>query len=344
MMRRQIFLWMGLIVLFSVLAIHQECLADSTYRARSGSNLYNIAKKHGVTVDAIRQANNLSSDRLKPGQLLVIPTKGDKSASKGPSKKASRSASVRRTAAAKAQIYSVKSGDTLSGISKKTGLSVTQLKKINHLRGTALKPGQKIVLARATAKTQHSNRDEARYRTPAIGEDEELDDEDGPAAGSQEDTTEVERDLISSAELLGNWKDPEEQRLFVKVVKGFLGAPYRFGGSTVRGIDCSGFVAKIYQFFDINLPRTAREQSRVGMSVDRDNLDVGDLVFFNTRRAFGHVGIYIGNNQFIHAAAGKKREVSISNLDEPYYNKHFVKAVRLKGKEKEQAKTGNGSV
>jgi len=343
MMRRQIFLWMGLIVLFSVLAIHQECLADSTYRTKSGSNLYNIAKKHGVTVDAIRQANNLSSDRLKPGQLLVIPTKGTKSVSRG-STKASRSASVRKPAAATPQIYSVKSGDTLSGISKKTGLSVAQLKKINRLRGTALKPGQKIVLARATARTQPSKRDEERYRTSAAREEEELDDEDGPAAGSQEDATEVERDVISSAELLGNWKDPEEQRLFVKVVKGFLGAPYRFGGSTVRGIDCSGFVAKIYQFFDINLPRTAREQSRVGMSVDRDSLDVGDLVFFNTRRAFGHVGIYIGNNQFIHAAAGKKREVSISNLDEPYYHKHFVKAVRLKGKEKEQAKTGNGSV
>jgi cell wall-associated NlpC family hydrolase len=337
---------MGLTVLFSVLAIHSECLADSTYRTKSGSNLYSIAKKHGVSVEAIKKANNLSSDRLKTGQVLVIPSKGKGAGSASVAKaKASRQTSAtRKTATAKTQAYTVKAGDTLSGISKKTGISVNQLKAVNHLRRTALKPGQKIVLARVSSGTQHPVRSEARIRTADVREEEELEDDDGLAPGSQEDAAAVEQDLISSAELMGNWKDQEEQQLFVKVVKGFLGAPYRFGGSTVRGIDCSGFVAKIYQFFDVNLPRTAREQSRVGMNVDRDNLDVGDLVFFNTRRAFGHVGIYIGNNQFIHAAAGKKREVSISNLDEPYYNKRFIKAVRLKGKEKEQAKTGNGSV
>jgi cell wall-associated NlpC family hydrolase len=342
-MRRQLCVSLGLIVLLSVLAIHTECLADSTYRIKSGANLYTIAKKHGVSVDAIKKANNLSSDRLKPGQVLTIPSKGSKSASKA-SVKSAKTASTGKTATARTKTYTVRSGDTLSSISKKTGIPLAQLKKINHLRANRLKPGNKIVLARAVSGAQHSERSESRLRTAAISDEEELDDEDGMSAASQEDVAAVEEDLISSAELLGNWKDPEEQRLFVKVVKGFMGAPYRFGGSTVRGIDCSGFVAKIYQFFDINLPRTAREQSRVGMNVDKDSLDVGDLVFFNTRRAFGHVGIYIGNNQFIHAAAGKKREVSISNLDEPYYSKRFVKAVRLKGKEKVQAKTGNGSV
>jgi cell wall-associated NlpC family hydrolase len=342
MTRRQIFLWVGLIVLFSVLVIPPECLADSKYRVRSGSNLYAIAKKHGVSVDAIRQTNNLSSDRLKPGQVLIIPSKKAQGAP-ATAAKASRQASTRK-AAAKSQAYTVRSGDTLSGIAKKTGLSVAQLKKINHLRGSALKPGQKILLARTVPKAHDADRDETRSRDLAVHDEEEMDDEDGvDTGGAQEDTATIERDMVSSAELLGNWKDPDEQRLFVKVVKGFLGAPYRLGGSTVRGIDCSGFVAKIYQFFDVNLPRTAREQSRVGMTVDRDNLDIGDLVFFNTRRAFGHVGIYIGNNQFIHAAAGRKREVSINNLDDPYYSKRFVKAVRLKGKEKEQAKTGNGS-
>ncbi|NPU83577.1 MAG: LysM peptidoglycan-binding domain-containing protein [Syntrophaceae bacterium] len=343
MMRRQLYSSLGLIVLLSVLAIHTECLADSTYRVKSGSNLYSIAKKHGVSVDAIRQANNLSSDRLKPGQVLTIPSKSSKRASRA-SVKSTKVSTAGKTATAKTKTYTIKSGDTLAGISKKTGIPLAQLKKLNHLRANRLKPGDRIVLARAASGAQHSERDESRRLAAAIRDEGEMEEDDGLTADSQEDVAEVEKDMISSAELLGNWKDPEEQRLFVKVVKGFLGAPYRFGGSTVRGIDCSGFVAKIYQFFDVNLPRTAREQSRVGMNVDKDNLDVGDLVFFNTRRAFGHVGIYIGNNQFIHAAAGKKREVSISNLDEPYYSKRFVKAVRLKGKEKEQAKTGNGSV
>jgi peptidoglycan DL-endopeptidase LytE len=92
---------------------------------------------------------------------------------------------------------------------------------------------------------------------------------------------------------------------------------------------------KIYQFFDISLPRTAREQAHVGMRINREELQEGDLVFFNTRRAFGHVGIYIGNNQFVHASSGKKaREVKIDSLDKPYYSQRFIKAVRLKDVEK----------
>ncbi|MDD5168161.1 MAG: C40 family peptidase, partial [Syntrophales bacterium] len=104
---------------------------------------------------------------------------------------------------------------------------------------------------------------------------------------------------------------------------------------SVKGLDCSAFVKKIYQFFDISLPRTAREQAHIGMRVNRAELKEGDLVFFNTVRAFGHVGIYIGNNQFVHASSGKKaREVKIDSLDKPYYNQRFIKAVRLKDVEK----------
>ena len=110
---------------------------------------------------------------------------------------------------------------------------------------------------------------------------------------------------------------------------GFLGAPYRLGGSSVKGIDCSAFVKKIYQFFNIDLPRTAFEQAHTGLGVARSELVEGDLLFFNTRRKLGHVGIYIGNNEFVHASS-RKRGVRVDNLDTPYYNKRFVKAVRLK--------------
>jgi cell wall-associated NlpC family hydrolase len=151
-----------------------------------------------------------------------------------------------------------------------------------------------------------------------------------------EKTAELEGDVQYSENPLGKWRDPEERNLVVKVAKGFLGAPYRLGGSSVQGLDCSGFVRKIYEFFDVNLPRTAREQAKVGMKVAKEELTEGDLVFFNTRRAFGHVGIYIGNNQFVHASSGKKdRHVRIDSLDKPYYNQRFIKAVRLKDLEEE---------
>jgi peptidoglycan DL-endopeptidase LytE len=141
---------------------------------------------------------------------------------------------------------------------------------------------------------------------------------------------EIEKQKNDSVALLGKWSSPDEPKLLVKVALGFLGAPYRLGGSSVTGIDCSGFVRKIYQFFNINLPRTAFEQSRVGMRVPRQELAEGDLLFFNTRKTLGHVGIYIGNNEFVHACS-RKKGVRVDNLDTPYYDRRFIRAVRLKG-------------
>ncbi len=131
-------------------------------------------------------------------------------------------------------------------------------------------------------------------------------------------------------ELLGKWNSPDEVQLFVKVATGFIGAPYRFGGSSLKGIDCSSFVQKIYKIFDITLPRNAAQQSKVGISVSREKLTEGDLVFFHTKRSLGHVGIYIGNNEFVHASS-KGKIIRVDSLDTPYYQKRFQRAVRVKG-------------
>jgi cell wall-associated NlpC family hydrolase len=83
-----------------------------------------------------------------------------------------------------------------------------------------------------------------------------------------------------------------------------LGVPYRFGGtSPLTGFDCSGFVGKVFaDALGFGMPRTAAEMAQMGEQVNRAELKPGDLVFFNTmRRAFSHVGIYLGNNQFVHA-------------------------------------------
>jgi peptidoglycan endopeptidase LytE len=141
----------------------------------------------------------------------------------------------------------------------------------------------------------------------------------------------VGKDITTSAELIGKWQSPDERRLFIKVAMAFLGAPYRWGGVNLRGIDCSAFVQKIYELFGISLPRTAYEQAHMGVHVAKNKLSVGDLVFFNTKRPLGHVGIYIGDSKFVHASSVGSRVVKIDGLDEPYYNKHFATARRLKG-------------
>jgi hypothetical protein len=104
-----------------------------------------------------------------------------------------------------------------------------------------------------------------------------------------------------------------------------LGAHYRSGGtSSDVGFDCSGFVRNIFQqSVGMVLPRSARDQAAVSRKVDRTELQPGDLVFFNTmRRAFSHVGIYIGNGKFIHAARTGKG-VRVDSMSLPYWNSRF---------------------
>ena len=316
MMKRQIFLWMGLMVLFTAFGLSQEAFAKE-YKVRRGDSLAKISIKFGVTTQALMEANGLTSDALQPRQVLIIPDNGKKKIAK-----------TKKMSSHGAEYYVVKKGDTLQRIASKTSHTVGEITRLNHVNARSLKIGQKLVLARhgpvrepATARTGET--DESAEDDDFIGDDDDL--------VMNEDLAEVLKDADSSSELLGNWDSPNERSLFVRVAKGFLGAPYRWGGSTVRGLDCSSFVKKIYEFFDVSLPRTAKEQAHVGQRVSRDELKEGDLVFFNTRRAYGHVGIYIGNNEFVHASAGRERRVRIDTLDKPYYDKRFIKAVRIKG-------------
>jgi len=114
---------------------------------------------------------------------------------------------------------------------------------------------------------------------------------------------------------------------------GLIGVNYKFGGSTPdTGLDCSGLVRYVFQeVTGVTLPRTAKEMSALGAKVGAGDLQPGDLVFFNTRRfAFSHVGIYLGDNRFVHAPS-RGSEVTISQLSQSYWQKHFDGARRLVG-------------
>lgn len=107
-----------------------------------------------------------------------------------------------------------------------------------------------------------------------------------------------------------------------------MGTPYVMGGTSTRGFDCSGFTRYVYKKMHKTLPRTARQQAHIGKAVYKGNLSIGDLVFFNTLGyGISHVGIYIGNNKFIHAASSSG--VTVSSLSESYYKKRYVTARRV---------------
>jgi cell wall-associated NlpC family hydrolase len=137
--------------------------------------------------------------------------------------------------------------------------------------------------------------------------------------------TEAVRDAASTA-----WHSAQDLTSFAL---GLIGVDYKFGGeSPETGLDCSGLVRYVFQqVTGVTLPRTALAMSRVGDKVTLANLEPGDLVFFNTRRfAFSHVGIYLGDNRFIHAPS-RGREVEVAAIDTHFWQKRFNGARRLAG-------------
>ena len=300
------------ICFFSVLLFFLcgQAHSSASHKVKHGKTLKRTSRKYRVSHESHKDIDKPTSAALKRGRMLVA-AQGEARTSRAKTTKG-RSMAVRearRRAPLLEQAvpqqeegdseyieYRVKRGDTVDALARKFDIDREELIDLNRVAKKRLKPGMTVFI-------------------PKTAEE-----------GTEEAVVLYDRPLKP-------WKSEEERGILVKVAKSFAGAPYRYGGESVRGLDCSAFVKKMYEIFEVQLPRSAREQFCAGPPVNREDLSTGDLVFFKTKRFAKyptHVGIYIGDQKFIHASSLFRRGVKVDRLTDTYFTRTYAGAVRVK--------------
>lgn len=295
-----------------LIAAPQLVLASKTHVVRKSESLHSIARKYHVSVEELKSINNLSGNQVAKGARVIIPSHPD-------------AQKKNRNLAEKPKSYKVFKRDTLSGIAKKTGVKIADIRRFNRIKGNKLKPGQVLALTDVSVTEEPPLKIAADNRLKLVNSDllneQEFSDTLAELTDIQSDRP---VDLAKSLE-----ENNASDSKIKKSAYSFLGARYRFGGNSRNALDCSSFTQQVFREQKVNLPRTAREQFNVGSEVMRGDLQKGDLVFFQTYANFpSHVGIYLGNRKMIHASS-RDRRVVISSMDTPYYVSRFLGARRV---------------
>ncbi|MGQ9454805.1 MAG: C40 family peptidase [Armatimonadota bacterium] len=271
----------------------------ATYNVRPGDTLWHIAKKYRTTPQAIAKANGISENAvLKIGKRLYIPTRNAISTKTG-----HQTVSIRRSffthkptmlVAVKDDVF-IRSGP---GTAHKALATVS--------KGTSLKRLARI----------------GNWVKVALG--------DGRCGYVYRPLVEVAGDIGKSPSATYTGEQSAEQPDIVRTALAFRGARYRRGGASRGGFDCSGFTRYVFAKYGITLPHSSAAQAKIGKPVPKSELQPGDLVFFQTyRRGISHVGIYIGNDKFVHAST-HRRGVTVDSLNSSYYASRYRGARRVR--------------
>ena len=274
----------------------------ATHTIKKGETLYAIAKANKTTVSQLCKLNGIKKNTtLKVGKSLKVP---------------GAPAAVTTTA------YKVRSGDALYTIAKKYGTDIATLKSLNGLKGNTLRAGQTIKVPSANtvkvaAKTVKKSNRKLAQTLSSLPKSTYMKKEPS------------KKDVFNLGDIFFGEDTNEE---VVEVAKTKLGNRYVWGATGTKGtFDCSGFTKYCYKKNGIDIPRTSIMQSKYGKFVKRSELQKGDLIFFDTSRGrkgyVNHVGIYVGDNKFIHASSAKKKVV-ITSLDKTFYSQRYMGARR----------------
>jgi cell wall-associated NlpC family hydrolase len=209
--------------------------------------------------------------------------------------------------------YSVRAGDNLYRIAKNFGTTPTALQAANRLKSSNIKVGQVLKIpVTGTEAAEPKPSSVLKNTVPA----------------HETYISAAPKASVDTAQTADAYSSSTPLRL---AQAGFelIGVRYKFGGTGNGSFDCSGLVKNLFSKFNIELPRSSKEQYKQGQKVSRDDLKVGDLVFFSSGGSQPtHVGIYMGDDKFLHAAR-KARKVVISDLSKLWYTMRYIGARRV---------------
>ncbi|WP_428910483.1 LysM peptidoglycan-binding domain-containing protein [Niallia sp. Krafla_26] len=316
-MKKQIF---SAVVALGIMSsfTNQADAHEKTHTVKPGETLWRISQNHNLTTQDLMQYNNLSSSTIYVGQTisLLAPHSHD-------------------------HTYTVRSGDTLYSIANKHNTSVSNLKSANNLSTNLIHVGQVLTIPNGTQSTSTSPSTSSYTYTVKSGDTLwRIANNHGLSVTQLKSYNQLTNDTIHVGQVLhltsGTTSSPApapnvsssfNADALIAEGKKYMGVPYKWGGNTPAGFDCSGFLKYVYNTQGITIPRTVATIWDATKAVSSPQK--GDIVFFTTYKAGpSHAGIYLGNNKFLHA--GTSTGVTISDLNNSYWKPRYLGAKSVK--------------